>query len=64
MIWNTSRCWLTTFHVVDVDPARVRQGWEDIWKKRYTAGIMLLDSEDPHKVIGMSRQPLLAPETD
>ncbi|MNO19066.1 4-O-beta-D-mannosyl-D-glucose phosphorylase [compost metagenome] len=60
----TDKGWLTTFHAVDVDPARGKQGWEDTWKKRYTAGIMLLDSEAPRKVIGMSRQPLLAPETD
>lgn len=30
----------------------------------YNAGIMLLDLEDPSKVIGMSKLPLIAPETD
>ncbi|WNS46726.1 glycoside hydrolase family 130 protein [Paenibacillus sp. MMS20-IR301] len=61
---RTDKGWLTTFHAVDVDPARGKNGWEPAWKKRYTAGIMLLDLEDPRKVIGMAKQPLMAPETD
>ena len=59
---RTESGWLTTFHAVDVDQSRGKNGWEDTWKKRYFAGIMLLDLEDPGKVIGMSRAPLLAPE--
>jgi beta-1,4-mannooligosaccharide/beta-1,4-mannosyl-N-acetylglucosamine phosphorylase len=59
---RTPRGWLTTFHAVDFDPDRGKNGWEAAWKKRYTAGIMLLDAEEPWKVIGLSRQPLLAPE--
>ena len=59
---KTKRGWLTTFHAVDQDPTRGKNGWEPAWRKRYTAGIMLLDLERPWKVIGMSRQPLLAPE--
>lgn len=31
-------------------------------EKRYCAGIMLLDLEDPSKIIGMSKEPLIAPE--
>lgn len=54
--------WLTTFHAVDIDPSRGKNGWEATWKKRYTAGIMLLDLYNPKKVIGMYKQPLLAPE--
>ena len=34
------------------------------WDKRYTAGIMLLDLENPKKVIGISQEPLIAPEAD
>lgn len=60
---KTKHGWLTTFHAVDLDPSRGKNGWEDSWKKRYTAGIMLLDLEDPSRVIGISREPLLAPET-
>ena len=52
----------TTFHAVDRDSARGKNGWEDVWQKRYSAGIMLLDLDEPHKVIGMSKLPLLAPE--
>ena len=61
---KTEKGWLTTFHAVDIDPERQKNGWEKSWKKRYCAGIMLLDLEDPTKVIGMSKAPLIAPETD
>jgi predicted GH43/DUF377 family glycosyl hydrolase len=30
--------------------------------RRYTIGALLLDLEDPHRVIGQLREPLLAPE--
>jgi len=59
---RTPKGWLTTFHAVDSDPARGKNGWEPAWRKRYTAGIMLLDLEDPAKVIGLCREPLLTPE--
>lgn len=59
---KTSKGWLTTFHAVDLDPNRGKNGWESAWRKRYTAGIMLLDLEDPSKIAGLSRAPLLAPE--
>lgn len=59
---KTDRGWLTTFHAVDIDQSRGKNGWEDSWKKRYTAGIMLLDLEDPGKIIGRLAVPLLAPE--
>lgn len=59
---KTEKGWLTTFHAVDIDIRRGKNGWEDSWKKRYTAGIMLLDLQDPRKIIGMSKQPLIAPE--
>lgn len=59
----TDKGWLTLFHSVDIDSSRGKNGWEDSWKKRYCAGIMLLDLENPQKVIGYSREPLIAPET-
>jgi beta-1,4-mannooligosaccharide/beta-1,4-mannosyl-N-acetylglucosamine phosphorylase len=60
---KTSRGWLTTIHAVDRDNARTRNGWEPFsWQKRYCAGICLLDLDEPWRVIGMSREPLLAPE--
>jgi beta-1,4-mannooligosaccharide/beta-1,4-mannosyl-N-acetylglucosamine phosphorylase len=61
---KTRKGWLTTFHAVDRDESRGKNGWEPAWKKRYTAGIMLLDLNDPRKVIGMSKEPLLAPEAE
>lgn len=60
---KTQQGWLTTFHAVDFDPTRGKNGWEDRWQKRYTAGLMLLDLEDPSHVIGLHTEPLLAPET-
>lgn len=59
---RTPQGWLTTFHAVDTDPTRGKNGWEASWKKRYTAGVMLLDLEDPRKVLGLCRDPLIAPE--
>lgn len=61
---KTEKGWLTTFHAVDLDPSRGKNGWESAWKKRYCAGIMLLDLEDPSKVIGLCKDSLIAPETD
>lgn len=60
---RTDRGWLTLFHAVDRDDAgRGRNGYEAKWTKRYHAGVMLLDLEDPRKVVGMSKLPLIAPE--
>lgn len=59
---KTERGWLATFHAVDLDHERGKRGWESAWKKRYTAGLMLLDLDQPHRVIGLSREPLIAPE--
>ena len=58
---KTRAGWLTVFHAVDLDPSRGKNGWEPTWKKRYTAGIMLLSLEDPTKVIGLCREPILTP---
>lgn len=60
---KTDKGWLTLFHAVDKDESRGKNGWETAWKKRYCAGIALLDLEDPTKVVGMSKLPLIAPET-
>ncbi len=59
---KTPKGWLTLFHAVDIDKTRGKNGWEDSWQKRYTVGIMLLDTDDPSRVIGMSKSPLLAPQ--
>lgn len=59
---KTPQGWLTVFHAVDYDPNRGKNGWEDKWQKRYTVGVMLLDLDDPRKIKGLYKQPLIAPE--
>lgn len=59
---KTKEGWLQIFHSVDVDPNRGKNGWEDKWDKRYCAGIMLLDLDNPTKIIGLYKEPLIAPE--
>ncbi len=60
---KTKAGWLTLFHSVDIDRTRGKNGWEEKWQKRYCAGIMLLDLNDPTKIIGLYKKPLIAPET-
>ncbi|MBQ7597716.1 MAG: glycoside hydrolase family 130 protein [Clostridia bacterium] len=60
---KTKRGWLTLFHAVDIDPTRGKNGWEKTWKKRYTTGLMLLDLNDPSKVLSVYDKPLIAPQT-
>ena len=60
---RTDRGWLCIIHGDDIDPRRGKNGWEPRWHGRYHAGAMLLDLEDPRKVIAWSRAPLLTPET-
>ena len=59
---KTERGWLTLFHAVDKEEDRGKNGWETTWKKRYTAGLMLLDLEDPSKVLSVYKEPLIAPD--
>ena len=59
---RTPKGWLTTFHAVDTDPARGKNGWEPAWRKRYTVGLMLLALEDPTTIVGRCAHPLLVPE--
>jgi beta-1,4-mannooligosaccharide/beta-1,4-mannosyl-N-acetylglucosamine phosphorylase len=59
---KTEKGWLTIFHASDFDASRGRDGYERTWKKRYSSGVMLLDLENPRRVIAMSKKPLLVPE--
>ena len=60
---KTKYGWLTLFHAVDIETSgRGQTEWDLLWNKRYTAGVMLLDLEDPSKVIGMSKEPLIVPD--
>jgi beta-1,4-mannooligosaccharide/beta-1,4-mannosyl-N-acetylglucosamine phosphorylase len=62
---KTSRGWLTTFHAVwrHEDDFRL-DSWEGVWSKEYLAGLMLLDLNDPRKIVGVYDQPLLVAETE
>ncbi len=60
---RTEQGWLTLFHAVDRDETRGKNGWETRWTKRYTAGLMLLDLENPAKVLSVYKEPLIAPDT-
>ena len=60
---RTEKGWLTLFHAVQIDRSRGKNGWENRWQKCYCAGVMLLDPENPGRILGMSKKPLLAPET-
>ncbi len=60
---RTPKGWLTTFHAVVENPQVRLAGWEaQGWHRTYLAGLMLLDLNDPTRVIGMMRKPLLEPE--
>ena len=60
---KTPKGWLTTFHAVERDNTLGQNGWEPWpWQKRYHAGICLLDLENPARVVGMSKKPILSPE--
>ena len=61
---RTEAGWLAALHTVDLDPSRGKNGWEARWQKRYCAAIALLDPDEPWKVLGHGKVPLLAPETD
>ena len=60
---RTSKGWLTTFHAVWRDNSRGKNGWEPVWPKVYMAGLMLMDLDNPWKIIGFCDQPLLVPTT-
>ena len=61
---RTDKGWLIVFHAVDRDDTRGKNGWEERWTKRYYAGAMLLDLENPYKVLGAAKTPVLSPSTD
>lgn len=61
---KTDKGWLTTFHAVELDPSMGKNGWENKWQKKYYAGIMLLDLNDPSKVIGKYDKPLIVCDRD
>lgn len=59
---KTEKGWLMLFHAVITDPNGGKNGWEEKWTDHYYAGVLLLDLEDPRKVVGLSPEPLLVPQ--
>jgi beta-1,4-mannooligosaccharide/beta-1,4-mannosyl-N-acetylglucosamine phosphorylase len=61
---RTDRGWLITTHAVWKHDESVEfPSWHSGWRKEYLCGLALLDLEEPWKVLSMSREPLLVPET-
>jgi len=59
---KTERGWLAIIHTVWKDASKPLHGWElGPWTKQYAAAVALLDLENPAKVIGFSREPVLVP---
>jgi beta-1,4-mannooligosaccharide/beta-1,4-mannosyl-N-acetylglucosamine phosphorylase len=58
---KTRKGWLAAIHAVALGDEEL-VSWHGGWRKTYYAGLMLLDLDDPSKVIGLAREPLLAPE--
>ncbi len=61
---RTDKGWLTLFHAVILDKSKGKNGWEDKWQKEYYAGLMLTDLEDPSKIIGLYKEPLIVCDRD
>ena len=62
---RTAQGYLTLFHAVWKDTGKDLSCWDlgcgTRWNKTYYAGLMLLNPDDPSKVTGLCRKPLLAP---
>lgn len=58
---KTSKGWLTTFHAVKQVEYEI-PAWHANWNKAYYGGLMLLDLDNPTKIIGMCKEPILSPE--
>lgn len=61
---KTEKGWLTTFHAVWKYSDKELYSWHGGWKKEYFGGIMLLDPEDPSKILGIYNKPLIKAEHD
>lgn len=61
---KTDKGWLTTIHAVYKDEQRPLKTWHKNWYKEYFGGLVLLDLNDPTKVIGMCPEPILRAEEE
>ena len=60
---KTKYGWLALTHFVNKVDYEL-PAWHDGWNKIYYGGVMLLDLENPNKVIGIGQTPLLVPEAE
>ncbi|MBR0457635.1 MAG: glycoside hydrolase family 130 protein [Victivallales bacterium] len=58
---KTKDGWLCAIHAVTKVEEEL-PAWHANWHKVYFAGLMLLDLDDPSKVLSVSKKPLLVPE--
>ena len=62
---ETEKGYLLFFHAVDDDPAReITYPSGAKWCSRYTCGAVLLDKNDPFRILTMTPKPLLVPEAN
>lgn len=60
---RTPEGWLTAIHAVFKDDDHRLDAWGgQRWTKTYYAGLMLLDLDDPSRLIGLATEPLITPE--
>jgi predicted GH43/DUF377 family glycosyl hydrolase len=58
---KTEDGWLTLYHAVEKRPAQ--SNWHQDFHFCYRTGVMLLDLEDPSKILARAPYPILEPET-
>ena len=61
---KTELGWLCLIHAVSLLPTFTQRGWESDWNKVYSMGAMLLDLDDPSRIIDAAPMPLLTPTAD
>ena len=61
---RTPAGWLSLVHGVRAVAADGPRGWEPDWRKRYDAWALLLDLEDPSRVIAVSDRPIWSAERE
>lgn len=55
--------WLSLIHAVDYNESRGKNGYEPAWKKRYYAYALLQDLQDPSRLLGVSDEPVIVPDS-
>lgn len=58
---RTAAGWLCLTHLVSTADSPGRRGWEEQWAKTYAVGAMLLDLDDPSRLLAVAPTPVLEP---